>query len=207
MILIPKMPWTGLLLITHLCWLCHSNPVDVGLWNTLLKELGISDNVGNLEADFDNIDNSEADTLIHKGKGNIENLKKHPGAEEKDDEFFIDGYKIKSLPPDIGNLGAKMVSSDEATGESESIPNIPGLEKRKKGLYFNGNRVKNIIDLGPDDSDGDDDDGDDDVDDVDNDDDVPNNIVINDDDGIIEPDVGWQDENNTDTSDSDDDEV
>ena len=202
------MPWTGLLLITHLCWLCHSSPVDENLWNTLLESLGISDNVDNSEAElgFDNVDNSEADTLIHK-KGKFKNLKEHPGAEEKGKDLFIDGYKIKSLPPDIGDLGVKMVSSDEDTGESESIPNIPGLEKRKEGLYFNGNRVKNIIDLGPNESDEDDDDGDDDVDDVDNDDDVPNNIVIQDDDGVIEPDVGWQDENNTDTSDSDDDEV
>ena len=93
----------------------------------------------------------------------------------------------------------------------DGIPKIPGLTIGADGeFYYNGDRVKSITPLGSDvnnkafhnnvdndDEDDDDvDDGDVDSGDVD-DGDVDGGDAVNDNDGVIEPDVGWQDEDIT----------
>lgn len=85
----------------------------------------------------------------------------------------------------------------EVPEEQDGIPKIPGLEKVNGQLYFEGKKVKSITPITPipdvnDDNNDDEDDNDSDVDD-----DVTPNRVPHDDDGLIYPDVGWQDEDNT----------
>ena len=106
-----------------------------------------------------------------------------------------------------------LINSGDADGDSgevlssaqvanrQNVPKIPGLEKGADGkLYFKGNRVKSITDLGSDDNDADGDDDDDDDDEVVHDDDgviepdVDDDEVVHDDDGVIEPDVDWLDD-------------
>ena len=155
------MPWIGLLLITHLCLLCHSSPVSQDLLRLLIKEVAGGHNPMEDESGIsNNVDSEEKDVLIHK-YGDIEGLDDEPGVEEKDGTLHVKGSKILSIQQLKSE--AEKVSSDvvPGPGQPEPIPKIPGLETGADGeLYFNGNRVKSITDLGSDDNDSDDDDDD-----------------------------------------------
>ena len=157
-ILIQKMPWTGLLLVTHFCFLCQASPVNV------------------------------SEQLMDQLMKHYEGLGMESGEPEDD---VLNPVSSDELSEPLMNLGEDDLDSGEVPGSADVpgerkvnklLPQIPGLETGADGeLYFQGNRVKSITDLGSNDNDADGDDDDDDE-------------VVHDDDGVIEPDVDWLDE-------------